>query len=93
LHFLHKQVGRAMIGTVESGVQTLCYGLGVIFMLGGVVAADVKALRLRVGKRQKDLSDYKLYVAERYASKEYLSETKRKILDSIRDFASRIVHP
>jgi hypothetical protein len=35
----------------------------------------------------------KLYVAERYASKEYLSETKREILDSIRDLARRIEHP
>ena len=33
------------------------------------------------------------YVAERYASKEYLSETKREILDSIRDLARRIEHP
>jgi hypothetical protein len=39
------------------------------------------------------LSDYKLYVAECYASKEYLSETKREILDSIRDLARRIEHP
>jgi lysozyme family protein len=35
----------------------------------------------------------KLYVAERYASKEYLSEMKREILDSIRDLARRIEHP
>ena len=35
----------------------------------------------------------KLYVAERYASKEYLSETKREILDSIRDLARRIENP
>ena len=62
-------------------------------MLGGVVAAYVKALQLRVGKQEKELSDYKLYVAERYASKEYLSETKREILDSIRDLARRIEHP
>ena len=62
-------------------------------MLGGVVAAYVKALQLRVGKQKKDLSEYKLYVAERYASKEYLSETKREILDSIRDLARRIEHP
>jgi hypothetical protein len=61
--------------------------------MGGVVAAYVKALQLRVGKQEKDLSDYKLYVAERYASKEYLSETKREILDSIRDLAWRIEHP
>jgi len=33
------------------------------------------------------------YVAERYASKEYLSETKREILDSIRDLARRIENP
>jgi hypothetical protein len=69
------------------------YGLGIIFMLGGVVAAYVKALQLRVGKEEKELSEYKLYVAERYASKEYLSETKREILDSIRDLARRIEHP
>jgi hypothetical protein len=30
---------------------------------------------------------------ERHASKEYLSETKREILDSIRDLARRIEHP
>ena len=47
----------------------------------------------RVGKQERDLVDYKLYVAERYASKEYLSETKREILDSIRDLARRIEHP
>jgi DNA polymerase III epsilon subunit-like protein len=34
-----------------------------------------------------------VYVAERYASKAYLSETKREILDSIRDLARRIEHP
>ena len=37
----------------------------------------------RVGKQEKELSEYKLYVAERYPSKEYLSETKREILESI----------
>jgi hypothetical protein len=62
-------------------------------MFGGVAAAYVKALQLRVGKQEKELSDYKLYVAERYASKEYLSETKREILDSIRDLARRIEQP
>jgi hypothetical protein len=80
-------------GTCRNCVQTLYYGLGIIFMLGGVVAAYVKALQLRVGKQEKDLSEYKLYVAERYASKEYLSERKREILDSIRDLARRIEHP
>jgi hypothetical protein len=32
------------------------YGLGIIFMLGGVVAAYVKALQLRVGKQEKSLA-------------------------------------
>jgi hypothetical protein len=32
-------------------------------------------------------------VAERYASKEFLGETKREILDSIRDLARRIEDP
>jgi len=54
--------------------------------------AYVGALQGRTGKQEKELSEYKLYVAERYASKEYLSETKREILDSIRDFARRIEH-
>jgi len=32
-------------------------------------------------------------VGERYASKDILSETKREILESIRDLARRIEHP
>ena len=47
----------------------------------------------RIGKQEAALVEYKLYVAVRYASKEYLSETKREILDSIRDLARRIEHP
>jgi hypothetical protein len=54
------------------------YGLGTIFMLGDVVAAYVKELQGRVGRMEKTLSDYKLYVAEHYASKEFLSDLKRK---------------
>jgi hypothetical protein len=42
-------------------------------MLGCAVAAYVRALQLRIGKNERELVDYKLYVAERYASKEYLS--------------------
>jgi hypothetical protein len=75
---------------VETGVQTLYYGLGIIFMFGGVVAAYVKRLQSRIGDQEKALIEYKLYVAERYASKEFLAETKREILDSIRDLGRRI---
>ena len=57
------------------------------------MAAYVKRLQSRIGEQAKALIEYKLYVAERYASKEYLSETKREILDSIRDLARRIEHP
>jgi len=46
----------------------------------------------RIGKHENELSEYKLYVAERYASKEYLSETKREFLDSIRDLARPMEH-
>jgi hypothetical protein len=62
-------------------------------MLGGAVTAYVKVLQVRIGKHERELVNYKLYVAERYASKEYLSETKREILESIRDVARRIEHP
>jgi hypothetical protein len=81
------------MGNVENGVQTLSYGLGIIFMLGGAVAAYVRAPQTRIGKQERDLVEYKVYVAERYASKEYLSKTKREIFDSIRDLARRIEHP
>jgi hypothetical protein len=74
---------------VETGVQTLYYGLGIIFMLGGVVAAYVRSLQGRIGKQEAALVEYRLYVAQRYASK----ETKREILESIRDLARRIEHP
>jgi hypothetical protein len=79
-----------MVGGMETGVQTLYYGLGIILMLGGVVTANVKALQVRFGRHEKELVDYKLYVVERYASKEFLAESKRGILDSIRDLARRI---
>ena len=76
---------------VETGVQTL--------RIRNHFHARWRCSRLCQGatapRRQarEELSDYKLYVAERYASKEYLSETKREILDSIRDLARRIEHP
>ena len=71
-------------------VQTLYYALGIIFMLGGAVAVYVKNLQGRIGKQEKELSDYQLYVAEQYVSKEYMNESERRILDSIRDLARRI---
>jgi len=78
------------MGNVESGVQTLYYGLGIVFMLGGVVAAYVKNLQCRIGKQEKEVVEYKLYVVECYASNEFSAETKREILDSIRDLARRV---
>jgi hypothetical protein len=44
------------MGNVENGVQTLYYGLGIIFMLGGAVAAYVRALQTRIGKQERDLA-------------------------------------
>jgi hypothetical protein len=75
---------------VETGVQTLYYGLGIIFMLGGAVTAYVKTLQSRVGKQEQALTEYKLEVAQHYVSKEYMAESERRILDSIRDLARRI---
>jgi hypothetical protein len=37
-----------------------------------------------IGKQEKELSDYKLYVAEQYVSKEYMNESERRILDNSR---------
>ena len=59
-------------------------------MLGGAVAVYVKNLQGRIGKQEKELSDYQLYVAEQYVSKEYMNESERRILDSIQDLARRI---
>jgi hypothetical protein len=53
---------------VETGVQTLYYGLGIIFMLGGAVTAYVKTLQSRVGKREQALTEYKLQVAFKWHS-------------------------
>jgi hypothetical protein len=43
------------MGGVETGVQTLYYGLGIVFMLGGVVAAYVRKLQSRIGEQEKGL--------------------------------------
>jgi hypothetical protein len=61
-------------------------------MLGGAVAAYVKRLQSRVSDQEKSLTEYKLYVAEHYASKDFLSDLKREITDSIRDSGRRIDH-
>jgi hypothetical protein len=45
------ELGRWSV-VVETGVQTLCYGLGIIFMLGGVVTAYLKALQVRIGRHE-----------------------------------------
>jgi hypothetical protein len=77
---------------VESGVQTLYYGLGIVFVLGGAVTAYVRALQCRIGKQEQALVEYKLEVAQHYVSKEYMAESERRILDSIRHLARRIDH-
>jgi hypothetical protein len=46
------------MGGVETGVQTLYYGLGIVFMLGGVVAAYVRKLQSRIGEQEKGLVEY-----------------------------------
>jgi hypothetical protein len=73
-------------------VQTLYYGLGIVFMLGGAVLACVRRLQSRIGDQEKALTDYKLEAAQHYVSKEYMNESERRILDSIRDLALRIDH-
>ena len=81
-----------MVGSVESGVQTLYYGLGIIFMLGGAVAAYVKRLQSRVCDQEKSLTEYKLHVSEHYALNDFLLDLKREITESIRDLGRRIDH-
>jgi len=50
----------------DRGADALYYGLGIIFMLGGAVAAYVKRLQSRVSDQEKSLTEYKLYVAETF---------------------------
>jgi len=50
-------------------------------------AANVK--RQQDQQSRKVEKSYKLYVAEHYASKDFLSDLKREITDSIRDFGRR----
>ena len=65
LHVFSAQVSEmgAMIGSVETGVQTLYDGLGIVFMLGGAVVA-YRNLQGRIGKQERELVDYKLYVPD-----------------------------
>jgi hypothetical protein len=67
----------------------MCYGLGIIFMLGGAVAAYVIFKAASASKR-KSLSSNKLYVAEHYGSQEFLNDLKREITDTLREFGRRI---
>jgi hypothetical protein len=78
----------AMGGGVATVVQTLYYVLGIVFMLGGAVAAYVKGPQGLIGKMEKALVEYKFYVAEPYPSQEFLTELKREIADSLRDLGS-----
>jgi hypothetical protein len=52
-------------------------------VISRAVAAYVKGLQSRVGKMEKSLGDYKLYVAEHYASKEFLSDLKRSRISDV----------
>jgi hypothetical protein len=51
---------------------------------------------MRGDREEKALSEYQVYVAEHYASKDFLSDLKREITDSIRDLGrpiESISHP
>jgi hypothetical protein len=61
-------------------------------MLGGPVGAYVERPQSRVSDQEKSLTEYKLYVAEHYASKDFLLDLKREITESIRDLGRRIDH-
>ena len=66
----------AMIGSVETGVQTLYDGVRDRFH------AWRRRSRLcqkssRPHRQERELVDYKLYVAEQSATKEFLAESKR----------------
>ena len=54
------------------------------------MAAYVKRPQSRVSNQEKALGDFKLYVAERYASQELLNDLKREITESLRDLGRRI---
>jgi hypothetical protein len=58
----------------------------------GAVAAYVKRLQSRVNDQEKALGEFKLYVAEHYASQEFLNDLKREITDSQCDLGGRIDH-
>jgi hypothetical protein len=47
---------------------------------------------MRGHREERPLSEYQVYVAEHYASKDFLSDLKREITDSIRDLGRRIDH-
>jgi len=50
-----------VIEHVETGVQVLYYGLGIIFMRGDALAGYVKRLQSRIGEQEKALSEFELY--------------------------------
>src|ERR1700756_1584674 len=85
LHVLFAQMIEDQMGSITSSVMPTHYGLAIILMLGGAVAAYVRSL-------QRSLGEFRLYVAEQYASKEFMRELKREITDSIRELGRRIDH-
>ena len=64
--------------------------VGGLFRLLGRLLSGLR--RRRVGKQKKELVDYKLYVADHYASQEFLNELKREITESLRELGRRIDH-
>jgi hypothetical protein len=77
--------------SLGNGRQCRIWRANAVLSLGDHLHAWWRCSRLRqespgrIGKQEKEPSDYKLYVAEQYVSKEYMNESERRILDSIRD--------
>jgi hypothetical protein len=80
------------MGGLASSVMAIYYGLAIIFMLGGAVAAYVRNLQRRIGDQEKSLGEFRLHVAETDASKEFMAELKREITEAVRELGRRIDH-
>ena len=61
-------------------------------MLGGAVAVYVKRCKAVSAIKRNAKATISSNVAEHYASKDFLSDLKREITESIRDLGRRIDH-